>query len=135
MIAREMRSRSQWGYKIDYDKEIAIDQKEIEQLDSSLARAVSASLTAEEIAWMKRSGGHDAYAWLWFSPELIERRARLLGLSDRDLAVLAARIEADAPPYQKIDAWVSEYADRLPKGSSFYRESDASRSPVVSRAR
>lgn len=122
MIARKMRPRPQWGYKIDYDKAIALDQAEIDQLDSSLARAVSASLTSEEIAWMKRSGGHDAYAWLWFSPELIERRARLLGLSDRDLAILARRIMVDA--YREVDAWIVEYAERIPAGSSYYRESD-----------
>lgn len=126
MIARKMRPRPRWGYKIDYDKEIAVDQAEIDQLDSSLARAVSASLTSEEIAWMERSGGYDAYAWLWFSPELAPRRARLLGLSERDLVVLAARIVSDAyGPMDKVDAWIIEYADRLPKGSSYYRESDA----------
>jgi hypothetical protein len=49
-----MKRFSPFGYKIDYDKAIAEDQRQIDLYDSELVRAISAALTEEEVGWMRQ---------------------------------------------------------------------------------
>lgn len=90
-------ARPGWGYRIDYDKQIAIDLKEIATAERHvpLARA----LTEEERA---RGDWHlDLVSFLFGN---VEQRAPLLGLSTADVADLwwysdmnAGTCDYDAP--------------------------------------
>lgn len=74
-------ARSGWGYKLDYDKEIAIDLKEIATAERHVPLA--AVLTPEE-----RAMGTWHLDLVSFLFRNVEQRAPLLGLSPGDVADL-----------------------------------------------
>lgn len=82
--------RSPWAFKIDYDRSIAEDEREIAALSNPVAIAVSADLTPEEQEACFGGG----FQWdlahfvlrVWGDREHADRRLAMLGLSRQDLA-------------------------------------------------
>jgi hypothetical protein len=115
-----------WGYAIDYDKEIALDEAEIARLDHPVARAVSASLTSEEIDWIEsKRYAYTPIDWLWYRPELLRERAAIVRLSPRELELLAALRMDDVTAGHEASSWISSYAESVLEESSWYREAAA----------
>lgn len=79
-----------WAHKIDYDRSIADDEREIAALSDPVAIAVSADLTPEEQSAYFGGGFHwdvaDFVLSAWGNPEHAERRLAMLGLSRQDIA-------------------------------------------------
>jgi hypothetical protein len=81
---------STWGYKLDYDREIAEDEKEIARLSDSRLVALIASMTEEERDWLAKGYQVNAYTLLTDRRgEAREQTLRVLGLSRHDLGMLA----------------------------------------------
>ena len=111
--ARPLPQRS-WGYAIDYDKEIAEDERELALVDGPVARAVSASLDDVELGHLRAGYVYDRCMWLWYKPQLLAERAAVLGLSEDDLAALALHVEDEyASQTEKAPDWVAAYAARI----------------------
>lgn len=85
-------ARSGWGYKINYDKEIANDLKEIANTERHLPLAQV--LTAEE-----RAMGDWQLDLVSFLFRNVEQRAPLLGLTPADVADLWWYCELDGYKY------------------------------------
>jgi hypothetical protein len=81
-----MKRFSPFGYKIDYDKAIAEDQRQIDLYDSELVRAISAALTEEEVGWMRQGYHVSAFTFLLGAHDTLnEARLAILGVSLDDL--------------------------------------------------
>jgi len=81
--------RRGFGYAIDYDKEIALDEVALAAATAPLAQAIAASLTSEELSWMSQGYLRTRGVWLFYKPETFEVRAALLGLDAYDVAAFA----------------------------------------------
>ncbi len=89
-----MSRANPWARKINYDESIAEDERCIAMYDSETARAISASLTSDEINWISQG-------YLWHGPRFalhnVERAGRIFRLTPEDLAYLAARMDEQVP--------------------------------------
>lgn len=131
-----MRKFVSFGYKIDYDKEIAEDEKNIAHYDSPIMRAISQSLTREEEASIKSGQRFEADIWLWYSERLLPERARILGLSQEDVEILASQMAEDWPDWVEKNPWVAALAEegegaRRAEGPTYHAASGSFRSPRV----
>lgn len=88
-----------WAHKIDYDRSIADDEREIAALSDPVAIAVSADLTPEEQSAYFGGGFHwdvaDFVLSAWGNPEHAERRLAMLGLSRQDIVDYVHTVESD----------------------------------------
>lgn len=79
-----------WGYKLDYDKEIANDLAEIEAVERHVP--LVEHLTLQERLWAKRYGHLSVESFL-FGFGKLEERAALLGLNLEEAYDLAELLE------------------------------------------
>jgi len=106
---RRPRPFSKWSYRIDYDKEIALDQARIALYESDVVRSIAATMTLTERVHLS-DGETTANEWLWWEPELVELRAKLLDISNDDLTVLAVlRYCAEGNPEPLIQRYAQRY--------------------------
>ena len=91
-----------WGIKIDYAKAIAEDRAQVALYDGALMRAISASLTTEEQAWVSQNGYYGVSGWVVRYPALRADRAAVTGVALEE-HVCAALVEESDPPDLKSD--------------------------------
>ena len=77
-----------FGYKIDYDKSIADDEREIALYESTAVKIFSATLNEQEIEWVTRSPT-TAFFIMMHSTHKQDVRLQALGITLRDLACAA----------------------------------------------
>ena len=106
-------TRQSWGYEIDYDKAIAEDEAALAEATAPLARAIAASLTAEELIWISQGYLRTRCFWLFYRQETFEVRAALLGLDAYDAAAFAR-----FAIYENMDReeWVDTLAATITEG-------------------
>lgn len=91
-----VRAKTQWGYAIDYDREIARDQADIEALTSPLLLAVIAEMTEADAKIMTSGysyGGHGVLAFVINVPARWQQRAKIFGLTSLEITEMAALAE------------------------------------------
>lgn len=80
-----------WGYSIDYDKEIANDEREISYLSSEACRAFAAVVEAKHVEGYPYAGQMQTADVLFYAPELHEA----LGLTKDEVRAFFVALEAD----------------------------------------
>lgn len=119
-----MKRFSPWGYKIDYDKEIAQDEAQIAELQSEGVMAAAATLKGDG-----QPEPFNALEWIYWCQTVEEclRRGEAFGLSHDQTRMLGAWIECESfndgwdkvdrrvttPLQTKLQAiWVGKESDR-----------------------
>lgn len=109
-----------WGYSINYAEAVAEDEKRLASLTNPVAIAVSAEMSAEEMAWL-----HDGHRFdpVWFAlsvPERTEVRRALLGLTREEMVSMITCLDGDYGPL--ATAWLGVC---YPEAPGSYKRSDA----------
>jgi hypothetical protein len=121
------RGGGSWGYSINYDKEIKQDEADIAAYGNDRVRAISASLTDEELDIIKRAYKYDAVDWALRYPDKREARAAILGIPLEDIVCAAETSESLPKDLAVGDPPVNWYR----RGEAVYKQLEVDRVDVL----